>query len=574
MVSGSDFDGDGKTDPAKYVTSSATLWYIESSTATLKGVYVGAAAGDYIGGAPATRVAGTGDGGLTPPRRADFDGDGKTDPAKYDADSIRYLPSTGGTWQTISLATETYEYDEDSGNLSKKNGVSYTYDTQGTNDTHAVVYRSNGDEYVYDANGNMTERTVDDQTFYLAYDAENRLAEVVSGAFTAEFVYDGDPLAGAGGQRVKATIDDVDTYFVGNLYEKTGETETKYYYAGGSRIAMRVDGTLKYLLSDHLGSTTVVTDATGNLVSELKYKPWGEVRSGTAQTKYTFTGQYSNVSDFGLLFYNARWYDPYLNRWTQPDTIVPDPTNPQALDRYAYTLNNPVRYTDPSGHCIQVEDGFCLRAAKNGGYHIVHSERERFANYVEEALADFVLSRDPTSLNRIPGTEALFIGPALESACAGVGNPCGNRATIQLYVVMALTGAFGGAYPPPGIGPGGGVLARGGVYGDADCSGCGYTIAPRTPKQILAPGDQPVWRPGSNPRVGTVQSERQLRALFEALKTTGQLYKANYAGEGSSLYKLPGEQFVGWRIDSVYGPTMDVNVDGIYVTRVHLPFPE
>ena len=61
------------------------------------------------------------------------------------------------------------------------------------------------------------------------------------------------------------------------------------------------------------------------------------------------------------MFYNARWYDPYLNRWTQPDTIVPDPSNPQALDRYAYTLNNPVRYTDPSGHGVDCGIGMdCL----------------------------------------------------------------------------------------------------------------------------------------------------------------------------------------------------------------------
>jgi hypothetical protein len=46
----------------------------------------------------------------------------------------------------------------------------------------------------------------------------------------------------------------------------------------------------------------------------------------------------------------ARWYDPVLARWTSPDSIVPDPGNPQALNRYTYVYNNPLRYTDPSGH--------------------------------------------------------------------------------------------------------------------------------------------------------------------------------------------------------------------------------
>jgi RHS repeat-associated protein len=82
------------------------------------------------------------------------------------------------------------------------------------------------------------------------------------------------------------------------------------------------------------------------------YKPWGEPRyaSGSLPTDYTFTGQYSHVSDFGLLFFVARWYDPALGRFAQADTIVPGIFNPAAFDRYAYVLNNPLRYIDPSGN--------------------------------------------------------------------------------------------------------------------------------------------------------------------------------------------------------------------------------
>ncbi len=51
----------------------------------------------------------------------------------------------------------------------------------------------------------------------------------------------------------------------------------------------------------------------------------------------------------------TRYYDPTLGRFIQPDTIVPDPGDPQSLNRYSYAGNNPVRYTDPSGHCIPDE---------------------------------------------------------------------------------------------------------------------------------------------------------------------------------------------------------------------------
>ncbi|GEM_PF-4285526 len=67
--------------------------------------------------------------------------------------------------------------------------------------------------------------------------------------------------------------------------------------------------------------------------------------SGTNQTDYTYTGQYSYTNDFGLMFYNVRWYDPSLGRFAQADTIVP--SGSQGLDRYAYGLNNPSKYTDP-----------------------------------------------------------------------------------------------------------------------------------------------------------------------------------------------------------------------------------
>ncbi len=79
--------------------------------------------------------------------------------------------------------------------------------------------------------------------------------------------------------------------------------------------------------------------------------PWGAVRPGpdnALPTGYTYTGQLD--SGLGLMYYGARFYDGALGRFTQPDTIVPEPGNPQALNRYSYVLNNPLRYTDPTGH--------------------------------------------------------------------------------------------------------------------------------------------------------------------------------------------------------------------------------
>jgi RHS repeat-associated protein len=125
----------------------------------------------------------------------------------------------------------------------------------------------------------------------------------------------------------------------------------RYYYAGDRRIALRDNGVLSYLLPDHLGGTHITASGTnGTETGKLLYKPWGETRysAGTTPTTWRFTGQREDAT-IGLYFYNARYLDPQLGRFTQADTIVPEPGDPQALNRYAYGLNNPLRYTDPTG---------------------------------------------------------------------------------------------------------------------------------------------------------------------------------------------------------------------------------
>ncbi|MBU0492465.1 MAG: RHS repeat-associated core domain-containing protein, partial [Chloroflexi bacterium] len=78
----------------------------------------------------------------------------------------------------------------------------------------------------------------------------------------------------------------------------------------------------------------------------------GEMRSSSSNplTDYRFTGQRFESMIGGLYDYGARFYDPLLGRFVSADTVVPGAGNPQALNRYAYVLNNPLKYTDPTGH--------------------------------------------------------------------------------------------------------------------------------------------------------------------------------------------------------------------------------
>jgi RHS repeat-associated protein len=236
-------------------------------------------------------------------------------------------------------------------------GWAYTAYTYGNSaHKHAVTALSTGETYQYDANGNMTQRIEGGSTYTQNFDAENRLTSVVVGGQTTTFVYDGD-----GNLIKRVRPDNTSTlYLGGGLYElelnaSNAVTKKTSYYPNG---AMRVDvvggsNTLYYLLKDHLGSASTLTDSSGNLVAngEQRYYPFGESRIASAdlKTAHLFTGQLE-MGLGGIYHYGARFYSVKLGRFLSADTIVPDEKNPQSHNRYAYVINNPLRHTDPTGH--------------------------------------------------------------------------------------------------------------------------------------------------------------------------------------------------------------------------------
>jgi RHS repeat-associated protein len=198
----------------------------------------------------------------------------------------------------------------------------------------------------YDDNGNMIGEN--GETF--AYNGDNQLISRTAGGATITYECDGK-----GNLVKKASTDGTWTIYIGGVYEKRSDgSYVTYYSAFGRRIAMRAHsgpsdpGSLYFLLADQLGSTSTVLDATGTVVESAKYYPFGSVRSGgVSVTDKRFTGQQDEGTAFGLYDYGARFYSTVLGRFTSPDPIAK--MNPQRFDRYSYTLNNPLRYTDPTG---------------------------------------------------------------------------------------------------------------------------------------------------------------------------------------------------------------------------------
>ncbi|MEW6665592.1 MAG: RHS repeat-associated core domain-containing protein [Thermodesulfobacteriota bacterium] len=95
----------------------------------------------------------------------------------------------------------------------------------------------------------------------------------------------------------------------------------------------------------------MASDRSGAKTETTEYLPFGGTgeHTGTKVSDYKFTDQELD-SEVGLYNYNARLYDPVIGRFISADTIVPDFSNPQDLDRYAYCGNNPLNTIDPTGH--------------------------------------------------------------------------------------------------------------------------------------------------------------------------------------------------------------------------------
>ncbi len=255
-------------------------------------------------------------------------------------DGLGRLTAASGSYN------RTYSYDG-ANRLTAFNGQSYGYGDGGP--YHAVDRIGGNDRFDYDANGNMTMRNkglASQQT--LVWDAQNRLSQVQdnNGNLLEQYWYDVD------GARVKKVDGGTTTYtFFGHYEEEVTSgvtTAVSHYSFGGLRVAVKRGSTLYHVHGDHLGSTSMTT--AGSVVEGSRaYYPYGAQRSasGTLRTDRTFTGQKEDGT--GLLYYNARYYDPALGTFISPDSVVPDPGRVIDYNRFLYARGNPLKYSDPTG---------------------------------------------------------------------------------------------------------------------------------------------------------------------------------------------------------------------------------
>lgn len=182
------------------------------------------------------------------------------------------------------------------------------------------------------------------------------------------------------------------TYLMGDAYsspviwhsEQAGSTILNNYF---------------YLHRDYLGSILAITDKEGVIKEKRHFDAWGKIvklqdGAGNNLTAFKildrgYTG-HEHLLGVGIIHMNGRLYDPVLHRFLSPDNFVQDPFNTQNYNRYAYVLNNPLMYTDPSGELVEPLTGFLVIA----GFSLLKTAWDHWRGDIKDAQIGRWLGRN------------------------------------------------------------------------------------------------------------------------------------------------------------------------------------
>jgi RHS repeat-associated protein len=248
--------------------------------------------------------------------------------------------------------TETYAYDA-LNNLRKKLTGGYTFDLNVDANNRLVSSTVGGNvfaSYVNSDAGNRMATNFWGTTTNYTFDAKNQLLGIPG---VVSYAYD------AAGRRVMKTPAAGGTAAASySFYNQSGQLmyaydaasgqSTNYVYLNGKLIARHAGSTVTYLLTDHLGSPVREADAAGNITASFSYRPYGSLATGPNQNQPGFT-EHVNDPESGLVYMQARYYDPAVGRFLSVDPVGMIPGDGYTFNRYLYGKGNPILNIDPNG---------------------------------------------------------------------------------------------------------------------------------------------------------------------------------------------------------------------------------
>jgi RHS repeat-associated protein len=271
----------------------------------------------------------------------------------FSYDALNRLSSATETNGGTTNWSQTNAYDRYGNRQIDYGGGSYNVSFSST--TNRITTSG----FSYDSSGNLTNDTI----HAYAFDGNDKIKSVDS---TTAYTYDGS------GSRVRKLVGENVSFVYGLAGELIMEFDgssgnlKKEYISGGITIeptAVNSNGT-QYGTADHLGTSRVIANSSGSVISRHDYMPFGEELGASVGGRTTgmgfsnsgdnnrkkFTG-YERDNETGLDFAQARYNSNILGRFTSPDPYSGSMSlgDPQSFNRYAYVDNNPLTHTDPTG---------------------------------------------------------------------------------------------------------------------------------------------------------------------------------------------------------------------------------
>ncbi|MDI7191578.1 RHS repeat domain-containing protein, partial [Leptospira santarosai] len=232
----------------------------------------------------------------------------------------------------------------------------------------------------YDANGNLTRQrdNAKDLTKRIQVDSQDRITQIQDGnnAILGSYWYDesGFRIRRSALEEKNNVFTNVEILYPSKFYglefieSENIITSVNNVYLNGVRIAaMNEAGALAYYLTDQVDSVSHVLDDEGNTLSQIQYQPYGE--TFVQRGDLNFSPKYNSQEldrESGFYFYNARYYDPGIARFTSADTIIDGEFDTQGWNRFSYVKGNPIGAKDPTGHEANAGIGIMMNSQCRG----------------------------------------------------------------------------------------------------------------------------------------------------------------------------------------------------------------